>query len=167
MLAVCLIEGSVLVETTKDVKFGGHVVQIPLELSFCAGCRSCEVICGLVHDKVTGPTRQRLTVKRDIRMMTHEVLTCRHCADHPCYNACPKKDEAMIVGDDGIAVIVDGACIGCGLCHKACRFTPSRINFIKELPRDVRKARKCDMCRERESGPACVEWCPVRCLEVK
>jgi len=154
------------VKNIQEGQFNKHVFQVSSELSFCAGCRSCEVICGLVHDGVTGPMRQRLCVKRDIRMMTHEVLTCKHCKDHPCYNACPKKDEAIVV-EDGIAIIVEEACIGCGLCAKACPFKPSRINYIKELPRETRKARKCDMCRDREAGPACVQWCPVRCLEVK
>ena len=145
---------------------GRHVAQVLPQQSFCAGCRSCEVVCALTHDKVTGPTRQRLFVRRDIRMMTHEILTCRHCSDSPCFAACPKKDEAMIMGADGIVCIDEAKCIGCGLCYKACPFEPSRINFIADLPREERKARKCDLCRGYEDGPACVRWCPVRCLEV-
>lgn len=154
-------------ENASEKLYGNHVVQVSPEISFCAGCRSCEVICALVHDGITGPTRNRLTVRRDIRMMTHEVLTCKHCPDHPCYEACPKKGEAMLVSDTGIVSIDESLCIGCGLCAKACHFQPARLNFSKLLPPGERKARKCDMCRERDAGPACVEWCPVRCLEVK
>ena len=154
-------------ETENGTTYGRHVVQVPSESSFCAGCRSCEVICALVHDGVSSPVRRRLYVRRNIRMMTHEIMTCQHCSDHPCYTACPKKDEAMVISDDGIVSIVESVCNGCGLCQRACPFQPSRITFVKGLPKERRKARKCDMCRDREAGPACVEWCPVRCLEVE
>ena len=153
-------------KTKDDRRFGRRVVQLPPEQSFCAGCRSCEIVCALTHDGLVGPLRRRLFVVRDIRFMTHEIQTCRHCADHPCYDACSKKGTAMKLGEDGSAYIDEDACIGCGLCAKACPFDPPRINYAKELPRDFRKARKCDMCRGRAEGPACVEWCPVRCLEV-
>jgi len=38
--------------------------------------------------------------------------------------------------------------------------------MVKSADKALRKAKKCDMCGGRENGPACVEWCPVRCLEV-
>ena len=151
-------------------KYGRYVAQTPADYSFCAGCMSCEIICALVHDGVTGPSRRRLSVQRDIRKMTHEVLTCQHCSDHPCYDKCPKKGSAMLLHDDGIVTINEDECIGCGLCAAACVLSPPRITYIKDLPKDIRKARKCDMCRAlesaREEGPACVQWCPVRCLYV-
>lgn len=142
------------------------VAQTPFDYSFCAGCMSCEIVCALTHDGVTGPSRRRLSVRRDIRKMTHEVLTCRHCSDHPCFEACPKKGEAMKIDENGVVYIDEDACIGCGLCAGACVFSPPRINFIKDQPKEIRKARKCDMCHTRPEGPACVEWCPVRCLYV-
>jgi Fe-S-cluster-containing hydrogenase component 2 len=52
------------------------------------------------------------------------------------------------------------------LCAKACVFDPPRINVVKSKDKDKRKARKCDMCRTRPEGPACVQWCPVRCIGV-
>ncbi|MDR1299654.1 MAG: hydrogenase, partial [Oscillospiraceae bacterium] len=78
--------------------YGGHIVQTPPEYSFCAGCNSCEAICSLVHDGVVSPSRRRLTVRRDIRTMAHTVYSCQHCSDRPCYEKCPKKGEAMILG---------------------------------------------------------------------
>lgn len=155
-------------EKNMDEKrsFGKSVAQTPFEYSFCAGCMSCEVICALVHDGASSPSRRRLSVQRDIRKMTHTVLTCKHCSDHPCYDKCPKKGEAMLIDEEGIVYINENECIGCGLCVKACVFDPPRINIDTLVPVKERKARKCDMCRTRENGPACVEWCPVRCLYV-
>ena len=36
--------------------------------------------------------------------------------------------------------------------------------MVKSTDKAMRKAKKCDMCRTRPEGPACVEWCPVRCI---
>ena len=151
----------------KKRTYGKRVAQTPHDYSFCAGCMSCELICALVHDGVTGPSRRRLSVQRDIRKMTHTVLTCQHCADHPCYDKCPKKGEAMKLDENGVVYINEDECIGCGLCASACVFAPPRIMYIKDQPKEIRKARKCDMCRMRQEGPACVQWCPVRCLYVE
>jgi Fe-S-cluster-containing hydrogenase component 2 len=147
-----------------DAKYGRHIVQTPPEYSFCAGCDSCEIICALTHDGVAGHTRNRLFVERDIRTMVHTVHTCRQCAEHPCYEKCPKRDAAMCLDENGVVYIVEAECIGCGLCYGACVFDPPRINYHKNQPRETRKARKCDMCRGREDGPMCVKWCPVRCI---
>ncbi|MDR0863236.1 MAG: 4Fe-4S dicluster domain-containing protein [Oscillospiraceae bacterium] len=142
-------------------KSNPHIVQSPPEESFCAGCDSCEIICALAHGEAVSPARRRLFVRRDIRTMYHTVFTCRHCDDHPCYNACPKKGAAMRL-DGCIAYIDDAECVGCGACARACPYDPPRVNYDRER----KLARKCDLCRTREGGPACVEWCPVRCLSL-
>jgi Fe-S-cluster-containing dehydrogenase component len=96
--------------------------------------------------------------------MIHEVLACMQCEDHPCYEQCPKKDEAMRLDENGIVYIVDEYCNGCGRCKKYCKFTPSRINLVKSKDKEKRKAKKCDLCRTRAEGPACIQWCPVCCI---
>jgi Fe-S-cluster-containing dehydrogenase component len=153
-------------QRTEERRYGRHVAQRPPEYSFCAGCESCGAVCSLTRDGVVGPAYNRLFVERNIRTMVHTVHSCRQCSDHPCYEKCPKKGDAMRVDENGIVYIVEDACIGCGACARACVFEPPRINFIKELPKNLRKARKCDLCRDRAEGPACVEWCPVRCIYV-
>jgi Fe-S-cluster-containing hydrogenase component 2 len=154
-------------QSGEERSCGRRIVQRPSEYSFCAGCESCSVVCALVHDGVVGPSKSRLFVERNIRTMVHTVHTCQHCADHPCYEKCPKKDDAMRIDENGVVYIATEACIGCGACARACAFTPSRINFVKDAPKALRKARKCDLCRGRAEGPACVEWCPVRCIDVE
>ncbi|MDR1796304.1 MAG: 4Fe-4S dicluster domain-containing protein [Clostridiales Family XIII bacterium] len=148
----------------SETNYGSHVVQYPQDYSLCAGCTTCEIVCSLVHDGVVGPRYNRIFLKRGTSSMIHEVLACMHCADHPCYEKCPKKDEAMKIDEKGVVYIDEAFCIGCGLCAKACAFTPSRINLVKSSDKDKRKAKKCDLCRTREEGPACIEWCPVRCI---
>ncbi|MDR1422560.1 MAG: 4Fe-4S dicluster domain-containing protein [Coriobacteriales bacterium] len=148
-----------------DKIFGRHIVQYPPDYSLCAGCTTCEIVCSLVHDGVVGPRYNRVFLKRGTSNMLHTVLVCMHCEDHPCYERCPKRDEAMCLdGEHGIVYIDEENCIGCGACVRACKFSPSRINLIKSKDRALRKAKKCDLCRTREEGPACIEWCPVRCL---
>ena len=146
--------------------FGRHIVQAPSDYSFCAGCNTCEIVCALTHDGVSGPCYNRIFVEMDVRKMYHTIHTCHHCSDHPCVEVCPKKGKAIMAGDDGIVRIAEENCIGCGLCRKACVFDPPRINLVKSKDRALRKAKKCDLCRERAEGPACVQWCPVRCISV-
>lgn len=145
----------------SERKFGNHVIQHPYEYSVCTGCASCQTVCGLLHDGCVGPSHGCIRVQfGDLDHMYHTILACQHCEDHPCYNACPKKDKAMRIDENNIVYIVEEECIGCGLCAKACVFKPSRI----VVDRKARKAKKCDLCRTREGGPLCVEHCPVRVL---
>ena len=148
-------------------QFGRRIEQAPPEYSFCAGCNTCEVVCSLTHDGLVGPCYNRIFVEKDARTMIHTILACMHCGDHPCYDACPKKGEAMTLGDDGVVYIDEENCIGCGLCARACVFDPPRVNMVKSPDKSLRKAKKCDLCRGRAEGPACVEWCPVRCLSIQ
>jgi len=145
---------------------GRRIVQTAADVSFCAGCASCEVVCSLVRDGVVSPAYNRIFVEKDTRTMFFTVHSCQHCLDHPCYDKCPKKGEAMSIDADGIVYIDAEKCIGCGLCIKGCAMSPPRINIVKSADKALRKAKKCDLCRGREKGPACVEWCPVRCIKV-
>ena len=146
--------------------YGRHIKQAQPDYSFCAGCNTCEIVCSLTREGLVGPYYNRIFVEKDTRMMYHTIHTCQHCSDHPCYDACPKKGDAMKIDGDGIVYIDEENCNGCGLCRKACVFDPPRINIVKSSDKSLRKAKKCDLCRERAEGPACVQWCPVRCLSV-
>ena len=149
----------------KTPGYGNHIVQYSPEYSFCTGCVSCTIMCGLTHEGFTGRGNSRIQVDLDARSLVHHVLACQQCEDHPCYEACPKKDEAMCIDPDtGIVYINEENCIGCGKCQKNCRFTPSRISMKKHKDRKKWKAVKCDLCRGNPKGPQCIKWCPVRCL---
>ena len=148
-------------------EYKNHIVQYSADYSLCAGCSSCEIICGLMHEGAVSPSFNRIFLERGgTRDMVCHIASCQHCVDHPCYEACPKKDEAMYINEDGIVLINEEHCIGCGKCIKACKFDPPRINMAKNSDRKKWKAKKCDMCYEREEGPACVQYCPVRCIGI-
>ncbi|HEY3424508.1 MAG TPA: 4Fe-4S dicluster domain-containing protein [Negativicutes bacterium] len=151
-------------ETTE--KYGRHIVQYPADVSLCAGCTSCEIVCGLVHEGKSSPAINRIFVERGTSSMIHKIHACQHCAEHPCYDKCPRKDTAMCIDENGTVYINEEHCIGCSLCIKACVFDPPRINFVKSKDKTQRKAKKCDLCRTRPEGPACVEYCQVCCIGV-
>lgn len=143
---------------SDEMKLNNHIVQYPKEYSACLGCMSCEMLCSLIHDGKTGLNRGCITVQRNDKTLLHHILVCEQCADHPCYEACPKKGKAMVVGDDGIVTVNPDECVGCGLCARACRYEPSRIKIVDG------KARKCDLCKDREGGPVCIANCNAVCI---
>ena len=146
-------------------EYGNHVVQYSPEYSLCAGCETCSIMCGLIHDGFTGPGNSRIRVNLGTRSMMHTIMACQQCKDHPCYDACPRKDQAMKIDENtGVVYIEEESCIGCGLCARACKFQPTRIALKKNKDRKKWKAVKCDLCRNRPEGPACIEYCPVRCI---
>ena len=145
-------------------EYGNHIIQYDQEYSLCMGCETCKLVCTLMHEGVACPSAARIQVQRGaLNKLIHRVATCQQCADKPCYEACPKKGEAMCVDENGIVYVNEEKCIGCSKCAKACPFDPARIVIVKNA-QGKRKAKKCDMCRTRPEGPACVQFCPSVCI---
>jgi anaerobic dimethyl sulfoxide reductase subunit B len=137
---------------------------ISLDVSRCSGCMSCVVACMDQNDIVEGGPSLRHVVKVETGAypsahISFVSLSCFHCGDAPCLQACPKK--AIYRHDILGAVLVDEKrCIGCHVCAEVCPFGAPR--FLAGA-----KMRKCDLCTERiEEGkdPACVQTCPTRAL---
>ncbi len=129
----------------------------------CTGCGLCDLMCSLYHEGEQGPSLSRgeLTGDRIAAEFTFNV--CRQCASPDCYHACPLKDSALRIDEStGITYIAEEACTGCGACIDACPFEPSRI---KMHPRK-NIAFKCDLCRGRDEGPVCIEFCNFGALKV-
>jgi Fe-S-cluster-containing dehydrogenase component len=81
---------------------------------------------------------------------------CNQCVDAPCNQVCPV--HASIKSPEGIELVDDDRCIGCGYCVQAC---PYGIRFMNN---DTGVADKCNWCYHRimrDEQPACVEACPT------
>ena len=131
--------------------------------SACAGCGVCETMCSLYHEGVFGSAAARLQIIRQPFTAKHVHESCQQCSYPSCYFACPLKDSALSIDKKtGIAYVQKSECTGCGACVDACPLDPPRIkiNAQKNI------ASKCDLCRDREEGPVCVEYCPFQALKI-
>ena len=124
--------------------------------SLCTGCGVCELMCSLSHYGLTGPALSRVQVVHNPFVDLVNIYAGQQCDSPSCYLACPLPDEALCIDElTGARYIDEDKCTGCGLCVDACSFDPPRVR----LNLDKSVAFKCDLCRGRETGPACVEYC--------
>jgi Fe-S-cluster-containing dehydrogenase component len=131
----------------------------------CWGCMACEAACKQEHNpsegvKLITVTEQWSHNAEGILNFTFRVRVCRHCDDSPCIEVCP--EDAIFKRDDGIVILRDEKCSGCGACIEACPY--GAIVFDD----DQGMARKCDLCYQRvDHGllPACADnVCPAHCI---
>ena len=130
---------------------------VSVDINKCTGCRVCEYACSVEKTKAFNPSRSRIRVVR-IYPHTNAALNCRMCEDAPCVPACPRKALTQSP-ENGVILIDDNLCDGCGWCVKACEFGAIALD-----PKPT--VHICDLCSEREEGPACIEWCPEQALEL-
>ncbi|MEP3299691.1 MAG: 4Fe-4S dicluster domain-containing protein [Pseudoruegeria sp.] len=93
----------------------------------------------------------------------HFPKSCLHCDDAPCVTVCPTGASYKRV-EDGIVLVNEDACMGCGLCAWACPYG------ARELDPDAGVMKKCTLCVDRiynenlpeiDRQPACVRTCPA------
>lgn len=152
----------------------------------CLGCRACELACAAAHGpggatvgSLGGPLAPRLYLVRagSVRL----PVSCRHCEGAPCAAVCP---TAAIVCDAFGVQVEPARCIGCKACLAACPVGAMALAEVLDNGRPVLRrtadastpegyvetpallASKCDLCRERPAGPACVGACPTGALEL-
>jgi Fe-S-cluster-containing hydrogenase component 2 len=141
-----------------DVQKSGVIVYSPDK---CAACGVCEVMCSLWHEGVTGTAFAGCTVVPNPFTATHSFIICSQCDSPDCYFACPIKDIALCIDRATGARYIDAdECTGCMMCIDACPLETPGIKFHAEKG----VAFKCDLCRNRDEGPICVEYCPVQAL---
>ena len=81
---------------------------------------------------------------------------CNHCTATPCIQVCPVG--ASYATADGVVLVDDKQCIGCGYCVQACPYGSRYIHPEKHV------ADKCTWCYHRITKgllPACVQACPM------
>jgi len=121
--------------------------------------------------KLGGPIGALLSGQDPSAEVVPETLmlpnSCQHCENPACMVDCPTG--AIGRDPEGEVFIRNALCTGCGACAKACPW-----DNIQMAPRPADAPRpaggaaaytelavKCDLCREYESGPACVQVCPT------
>lgn len=129
-----------------------------VDLRKCIGCQACTVACAMENAVPRGKFRTIVSnYEIESRGKARNVVLprlCNHCEDPPCIPVCPVS--ATYQRDDGIVVVDNTRCVGCGYCVQACPYDARYINP------ETNTTDKCTFCVHRvEAGllPACVETC--------
>ena len=142
-----------------------------LDQSRCSGCYTCTVACKDWNDIPAGPVAWRWVVcledgKYPNPRVLNLSLSCLHCANPLCVEACP-VDAISKREEDGIVVVDADKCLGkdnCDMpCKEACPYAAPQFG-----PEQNAKIQKCDFCLERwaeDKKPICVDACPLRALD--
>ena len=152
--------------------------------SLCINCDNCETACAQTHQGTSRLNRQGGAIFAEV----HVPTSCRHCEDPHCMKDCPPDAIQRAPGGE---VFIGDNCIGCGNCEQNCPYDviqmayPSTegkgfwraLFFGDAVPKPksrtategetgdtsaaIKKAVKCDMCKDLTGGPACVRACPT------
>jgi Fe-S-cluster-containing dehydrogenase component len=153
-----------------------------IDLDTCVGCQACVIACkewntggfpapltdqepygveprgaflNRVHSYEAGEGPSSQTV--------HFPKSCLHCDEAACVTVCP-TGASYKRSEDGIVLVDEDLCIGCGLCAWACPYG------ARELDADQGVMKKCTLCIDRiynenlpeaDRRPACVACCPT------
>lgn len=136
------------------------------DMKLCIGCRTCEIACVMAHsDEDSLPMTAENFNPRLKVIKTHNVsvpILCRQCEAAPCLNACP--NSAISHQDDSVQV-QQLRCIGCKSCVSVCPYGAMEVVVCATANGQQQvQANKCDLCKDRSGGPACVEVCPTKAL---
>ena len=162
----------------SDVKLG-----LVIDLDTCVGCHACVTACKgwNTQGEATAPLSDQdpygdasgtflnrihsFNVEPDqgVAQVVHFPKSCLHCDDAPCVTVCP-TGASYKRAEDGIVLVNEDTCIGCGLCAWACPYGARE----KDMAAQVMK--KCTLCVDRihdetrpeeKRRPACVRTCPA------
>ncbi len=153
------------VAVAEPQRHGGdakHRWAMVLDLRKCIGCQACTVSCSIENQPPIGQFRTIVSqyevknVDKPGKPVDFFMLPrlCNHCGNPPCIPVCPV--QATYQQEDGVVLINNEICVGCGYCVQAC---PYDARFINE---ETQTADKCTFCYHRVVVgllPACVESC--------
>lgn len=93
----------------------------------------------------------------------HFPRSCLHCENAACVTVCP-TGASYKRAEDGIVLVDESKCIGCGLCAWACPYGAREMDPLGGV------MKKCTLCVDRiynealpeeDREPACVRACPT------
>ena len=153
-----------------------------IDLDTCVGCQACVVACkGWNTEHHGAPLADQdaygaqpagtflnrvhsyeVTAPDAAPRIVHFPKSCLHCEDAPCVTVCPTGASYKRAAD-GIVLVNEDACIGCGLCAWACPYGAREMDPVAKV------MKKCTLCVDRIENlnlpevdriPACVRTCP-------
>ncbi len=167
-------------EPDKKTKWYG----IGIDIEKCIGCGNCAKACKIENNISKEPFYfrnwvEQYTITNDkkvkvdspnggidgfTQMVPDDEIyktffvpkMCNHCSKSPCTQVCPVG--ASFESKEGLVLIDQNYCIGCGYCVQACPYGCRYIDPEKGV------ADKCTLCYHRlEKGldPACMSVCPT------
>lgn len=154
-----------------------------IDLDVCVGCHACVISCKEWNTTNYGAPLSDMDAygKNPVgtflnRVHTYEAKaadkpaqivhfpkSCLHCEDAPCVTVCPTGASYKRV-EDGIVLVNEDDCIGCGLCAWACPYG------AREMDAQAGVMKKCTLCVDRiynenipeeDREPSCVRTCPA------
>lgn len=95
-----------------------------IDLQRCTGCYGCVMACKQEHSTPPGIHFRRMMFEEvgeyPAAKRLHAPVLCNHCEKPPCVPVCPTG--ATYKRDDGVVLVADDVCIGCGYCTTACPY---------------------------------------------
>ncbi|MBB5021175.1 sulfate reduction electron transfer complex DsrMKJOP subunit DsrO [Desulfurispira natronophila] len=145
-------------EDQRYVGQEGKRFGMVVDLRKCVGCQACTGACKVENKTPRHHFRTWVAeYERGEYPAVHKVFLpqlCNHCASPSCVKVCPTG--ATFSRGDGVVMVDDKVCWGCGYCVNAC---PYDKRYFHPQSKTVDK---CTLCAHRlDSGllPACVESC--------
>lgn len=121
----------------------------------CTGCRTCEMVCSLLHEGKCGPQLSRVRVIKWEALGISVPATCADCTKPYCMLVCPVGAVTENAAA-GAYVVDESKCIGCRACAMACPLGHAGFHPEKGT------AMKCDLCT---GDPACARFCPSGAIQ--
>jgi Fe-S-cluster-containing dehydrogenase component len=168
--------------TSLPAQPGAKRLGLVIDLDTCVGCQACVVNCKewnagghagpLTDSDPYGAAPSGAWLNRvhgfevgegETARVVHFPKSCLHCAQPACVTVCP-TGASYKRADDGIVLVDEDRCIGCGLCAWACPYG------AREMDPGTSVMKKCTLCVDRiyndnipeaERQPACVRTCPA------
>ncbi|MEM7072022.1 MAG: 4Fe-4S dicluster domain-containing protein [Pseudomonadota bacterium] len=154
-----------------------------IDLDTCVGCHACVIACKGWNTEHYGTPLSDVDAyganpvgtflnrvhsfevepKGEAAQIVYFPKSCLHCDDAPCVTVCP-TGASYKRAEDGIVLVYEDHCIGCGLCAWACPYG------ARELDPKAGVMKKCTLCVDRientnlppeDRVPACVRTCPA------
>ncbi len=126
---------------------------IRVNVDTCSGCRRCELVCSFAHENRFRPSASRIAVVKEDSWGFDLPVFCDHCEQCPALESCPPK--ALSRNENGLILVDEEKCSGCGNCVKTCSLGAIRLDSVKHVPLF------CDLCG---GEPQCVKNCPTNAL---